>query len=356
MREMKESGIPGIGQIPASWQITKLYGLLSEHSDTYVSKRDGYLPLLSVSEYYGVADRKNKIGQDEFLTRADTLEGYKKCKKGDIISNIMLAWKGALGESPIDGIVSPAYCVYTPKKHVNSHYLQYLLRTKAYCDNYRVNSSGIIMSRLRLYSPQFLHLQTIQPPNTEQKAIADYLDVKCAYINALQQDLQAEIETLQAYKKSLITRAVTQGLDSHVEMKDSGVEWMGKINSNWKFCRLRYLLKEPLKYGASESGVDYSDALPRYIRITDIKDDNSLKEAGKLSLTFEQAKGYLLKEDTILFARSGATVGKTFLYKPEYGLAAFAGYLISAVPDSQKLLAKWLYYYTNSGIYWNCEC
>lgn len=105
MREMKESGIPGIGQIPASWQITKLYGLLSEHSDTYVSKRDGYLPLLSVSEYYGVADRKNKIGQDEFLTRADTLEGYKKCKKGDIISNIMLAWKGALGESPIDGIV-----------------------------------------------------------------------------------------------------------------------------------------------------------------------------------------------------------------------------------------------------------
>ena len=135
------------------------------------------------------------------------------------------------------------------------------------------------------------------------------------------------------------------------EMKDSGIEWIGKIPQGWTISRLKYALKEPMKYGATDTGIDYDESLPRYIRITDITSDGKLKDEGKLSLSEESAKKYLLDEKTVLFARSGGTVGKAFLYKKELGRAAFAGYLISAIADKRKMLPEWLMYYANSTAY-----
>ena len=134
-------------------------------------------------------------------------------------------------------------------------------------------------------------------------------------------------------------------------MKDSGIEWIGEIPKDWEIARLKYKLSENMKYGASESGIEFSEELPRYIRITDITSDNKLKNGGKLSITEKQAKNYLLTDETVLFARSGGTVGKTFLYYRNYGRAAFAGYLISAVANREEMLPKWLYYYTLSSCY-----
>ena len=135
------------------------------------------------------------------------------------------------------------------------------------------------------------------------------------------------------------------------EMKDSGIEWIGEIPKEWSISKLKYELSEPMKYGASETGIDYAEDLYRYIRITDITTDGKLKDEGKLSLSESQAKGYILKNDTVLFARSGGTVGKSFLYKKDYGKSAFAGYLISAVADNKKMYPKWLMYYTGSSSY-----
>lgn len=135
-------------------------------------------------------------------------------------------------------------------------------------------------------------------------------------------------------------------------MKDSGVEWLGEIPDSWGAARLKYVLDEPMKYGATESGVDYDDDLFRYIRITDITADGELKEEGKLSLTYEQAKGYILRDKAILFARSGGTVGKSFIYRSVYGKAAFAGYLISAYANTTKVLPEWILYFTNCSAYW----
>lgn len=134
-------------------------------------------------------------------------------------------------------------------------------------------------------------------------------------------------------------------------MKDSGIEHIGFIPENWKCSALKYNLSEAMKYGASETGVEYSDELPRYIRITDIDANGCLKEEGKLSLTKEQANGYILKDKTVLFARSGGTVGKSFLYRKSDGEAAFAGYLIAAVVDQRKILPEWLMFYTNCSAY-----
>lgn len=131
------------------------------------------------------------------------------------------------------------------------------------------------------------------------------------------------------------------------EMKDSGIEWIGKIPKNYSVYRLKHLLKRALDYGANSSGVEYSNHLPRYIRITDIAADGKLKNDGALSLELEDASPYILEDGDILFARSGATVGKSFIYHTEYGRAAFAGYLIRA-QLKEKIVPEYVYYYTCS--------
>ena len=131
------------------------------------------------------------------------------------------------------------------------------------------------------------------------------------------------------------------------EMKDSGIDWIGEIPKNYSVYRLKHLIRKALDYGANSSGVDYSNHLPRYIRITDIAADGKLKNDGALSLELEDASPYILEDGDILFARSGATVGKSFIYHTEYGRAAFAGYLIRA-QLKKEIVPEYVYYYTCS--------
>lgn len=133
-------------------------------------------------------------------------------------------------------------------------------------------------------------------------------------------------------------------------MKDSGVQWIGLIPDDWNIYRLKFLLKEPLQYGANSSGVTFREDLPRYVRITDIKSYNELYDEDKLSLTEEEALQFILQQGDILFARSGATVGKSFIYDDSFGRAGFAGYLIRAKLN-ELILPKYLIYFTQSSAY-----
>lgn len=130
-----------------------------------------------------------------------------------------------------------------------------------------------------------------------------------------------------------------------IEMKDSGIDWIGEIPKHWSLTRLKFMLHGSLQYGANESGVLYDESLPRYVRITDIQDNSLREDITKLSLTEEQANGFILKNNDILFARSGATVGKAFIYKESYGKCAFAGYLIKASVNENND-ARFVYHYT----------
>ena len=134
------------------------------------------------------------------------------------------------------------------------------------------------------------------------------------------------------------------------KMKDSGIEWIGALPTDFTLYKLKYLLSSPLCYGANESGTLYSDILPRYIRITDISPNGTLKNSGMLSLDESSAQNYMLHEGDILFARSGATVGKSFIYHNYYGRAAYAGYLIKA-SFNRLVLPEFVYYYTCSSAY-----
>jgi len=143
-------------------------------------------------------------------------------------------------------------------------------------------------------------------------------------------------------------------LEKYSAYKDSGVEWLGEIPEHWEAKKLKFIIKNKLQYGANESGDDYEVNLPRYIRITDFSNDGKLSEKNKLSLSFEKAKNYLLKNGDILFARSGATVGKTYQFKTSMSnekYYAFAGYLIKAEANEKIILSDYLYSYTNSNLF-----
>jgi type I restriction enzyme S subunit len=189
------------------------------------------------------------------------------------------------------------------------------------------------------------------PPLPEQNAIAAFLDEKRSIIDSIIKDMNEQIDILNQYKKAIITETITKGLDKNAPMKDSGIEWIGKIPAHWEIKRLKYLMRNPLQYGANETGEPFEENEIRYIRITDITLDNKLKDEDKLSLPLKTAKPYLLQDGDILFARSGATVGKTFLYRSDYGISAFAGYMIKADCDRNKYLPLFVYYSTLSASY-----
>ena len=252
----KDSGIAWIGEIPSEWGVCRIKDIYQERSET---TETGTERLLSVSEYYGVAPTADKIEDGDYLTRAESLIGYKKCYKDDFVSNIMLAWKGSFGTTKYDGIVSPAYCVYKPVSTISPEYYHYLFRTDLYKSRFKSYSKGIIDSRLRLYTPFFYLVDAILPPLSEQQSIASFLNTKCGEIDSLISLQEEMISELQAYKQSVITEAVTKGLDPNAKMnccasrekndacisssetqpaierkfKDSGVEWIGEIPEKW---------------------------------------------------------------------------------------------------------------------------
>ena len=125
--------------------------------------------LLSVSQYDGVTQAKNE-------SRSESLKGYKKVAKDNLVINIMLAWMGGLGVSEYNGIVSPAYCVYRLKKAANPKFMHYLYKTPMYLAEFARHSTGVIPSRWRMYTDDFGQVLTLIPPIDEQDKIVSYLD------------------------------------------------------------------------------------------------------------------------------------------------------------------------------------
>jgi restriction endonuclease S subunit len=170
------------------------------------------------------------------------------------------------------------------------------------------------------------------------------------------------IERLKEKRTALISRAVTRGLppdaatqaglDPHPNLKPSGIDWLGDVPEHWEVERLKFVLEAPLKYGANEAAELDDPELPRYVRITDIDEDGGLRDETFRSLPMDIAAEYLLREGDILFARSGATAGKTFLYRQRWGTCAFAGYLIRARVADKKVSPAFLRHFTDSGNYW----
>ncbi len=195
-------------------------------------------------------------------------------------------------------------------------------------------------------------LVVIVPPLPEQTAIAEFLDRETAKLDGLVAEQRQLMELLKEKRQAVISHAVTKGLNPHAPMKPSGIEWLGDVPVGWEVRRLKSIVDEPLKYGANESAELDDRTLPRFVRITDIDDAGALRDETFKSLPVEVAEPFLLREGDVLLARSGATVGKSFIYSNQWGPACFAGYLIRARLRHTTYLAKWLYLFCQTSGYW----
>lgn len=348
MRKMIDSGVEWLGDIPETWDLVQLGSLFSEHKNKNTGMQSNNLLSLS----YGNIIRKDINTSDGLLP--ESFEGYNVIDDGDIVLRLTDLQNDQrslrVGLSHERGIVTSAYVTLRKRNPaMNSQFFYYLIHSYDVRKGFYGMGAGV---RQGLNFAGVRKIMLTLPSADEQTMIADFLGKKIEQVDTLIANVQAQIEKLKAYKQSVITEVVTKGLDPTVPMKDSGVEWIGEIADTRTIFRLKYLLDSPMQYGANESGDKLTEDSVRYIRITDITADGNLKDdENNQYLPMSVAEGYILKDKDILFARSGGTVGKSFLYRKEYGISAFAGYLIKAECDKASLLPEYLIYYTQSSLY-----
>jgi len=234
--EYKDSGVPWLGNIPAQWDVRRMKLLLSEVDSRSSTGRE---QLLRVSQYTGVTQRKAMDGTDAPDTRAASLVGYKRVNPDDLVINIMLAWNGSMGVSRYEGIASPAYCVYRFKGGARPWYYHELLRLPLYKGRIKTASTGVVESRLRLYSDDLGRIEAIQPPPEEQDAIVRFIDYANGRLERAIRAKRKVIALLHEQKQAIIHRAVTRGLSPAVPLKPSGIAWLGDIPKHWEVRRVK---------------------------------------------------------------------------------------------------------------------
>lgn len=226
-REMKNSGIPWLTDIPVTWDVERGKNVLFLHKRP-VRELDEVVTCFRDGEVILRSERRA-----EGFTMSDKEIGYQGINKGDIVIHGMDGFAGAMGVSKSTGKGSPVLIVCSPKYDADPQFIVYYLRALAMTNVFFALATGIRERSCDLRWNKISELKFILPPSTEQKAIADFLDRKCAEIDEMIALQETIIEELKAYKQSVITEAVTKGLDPNVEMKDSGVEWIGKIPKGW---------------------------------------------------------------------------------------------------------------------------
>ncbi len=332
--EYKDSGVEWIGEVPRHWEVVRtryLCNLCTGNKDTINRVDDGKFP------FYVRSPKVERINTYSF-------DGEAILMAGDGVGAGKV-FHYANGKFDYHQRV---YNFHNFKKVIGKFFYYYITNNFRYI----IEEGGAknTVDSVRLYMIQNF-LITV-PPKEEQREIVFYLDKKCSEIDNVISAQQKRIALLQELKQSVITHAVTKGLNPNVEMKDSGVEWIGKIPASWDVVHLKRILREHMQYGANEPAESDDTTYPRYIRITDITANGELRPETFKSLEPSKAKDYLLDKGDVLFARSGATVGKTFLFNADIK-ACYAGYLIKASCDKRRMLQEYLYYYTQSGAY---EC
>lgn len=224
---------------PDSWSIKRMKNIMTPKEGR---TSDGNEELLSVTIQNGVVKRSQYLDDDEGGSRADSLVGYKIVHRDDLVNNIMKMSFRCLGVSPHDGIVSPAYSVFKiNREKVDPKYINYQLRTDRYVYEYRKLSKGIQESRMRLYDDYFLSMKVIVPSIDEQKLISRYLDKKTSQVDSLVEKVQKKIHLLKEQRTSLINHYVTKGLDPNVEMRESEIDCVGRIPTDWKCLPLKFI-------------------------------------------------------------------------------------------------------------------
>lgn len=319
----KDSGIAWIGEIPEHWCLALVKSIFNRRT-----KKNN--PILT-EERLSLSIEKGVTLYSEKTTNLDRFKEdftqYQIAYPNDIVLNSMNMIVGAIGISHYLGCVSPVYYVITPKdKNINVKYYGYLLNNFRIRNLYHALGEGIYAidrgegrintCRLKVSYDKFGSIIIPIPSINEQQSIAAYLDQKCGEIDELITLQEEMITKLQGYKQSVITEAVTKGLDKNVPLKDSGIEWIGEIPEHWNICQLKRCANIINGYAFNSNHFSKDLGVP-VIRIGDIINEMVSFE----NIVYVQGNNELDKfqvhKNDILIAMSGATVGKIGIYDIE---------------------------------------
>ncbi len=318
--DMKDSGLQWIGKIPCHWKTARMKEIFQNITD----KGHPDAEVLSLYREYGVLP-KNSRDDNHNITSKDT-GSYKYVQVGDLVINKMKAWQGSLGVSDYAGIVSPAYyvCHFRSEKF-SKKYFHYLLRCRAYAQEFERLSTGMRVGQWDLNIDDFMTVPAVVPLFEEQQAIASFLDDQCAQIDAIIADTKAGIETYKQLRESVIFEAVTKGLQNNTAMRDSGIDIVGKIPQRWCLRRLRFLCD--ISTGNQDTqDSDPEGQYPFYVR----------------SPIVEKSNTYTFDCEGILMAGDGAGAGRVFHHA--HGKYA-VHQRVYCFRNFRDVLPRFLYYY-----------
>ena len=231
MREMKDSGIEWIGQIPERWQLRRAKTLFTQRN----SKGNRIEVLLSPTQKYGVVPQSQLEGVVQVKEDTD-LQMFKTVHKGDFVISLR-SFQGGFEYSLYEGVCSPAYQVFYPTTPICDTYYRYLFKSQSFISKMNILTVGIREGKNIQYV-DFANSQIPVPPLAEQDRIAAFLDAECAEIDAVLEKTRASIEEYKKLKQAVITQAVTKGVRGDRPMKDSGIEWIGEIPAEWDVLSL----------------------------------------------------------------------------------------------------------------------
>ena len=326
MREMKDSGIEWIGEIPKSWKICRL---------------KDYAHICNGRDYSEVLDEN---GEYPVIGSGGQFENASKALYSS--ESVLLGRKGTI-DKPIY-INQPFWTVdtmyYTEiKENTWAKYFYYLC-TQIEFDFYQYGSAVPSMTQRDLYNVNFPY-----PTIEEQQRIADYLDRKCSQIDTIIARQQEVIEKLKAYKLSVITEAVTKGLNPDAPMKDSGIDFIGQIPAHWTLNKFKYLSLD-IGDGIHTTPTYDTDGKIYFVNGNNIGNDNLVFKEGTNTINEVEYATYkhpLLTQNTIFITLNGATYGKTSFYHGEKILLGKSAGFITLKPTENK---EYIRYYLQSNI------
>jgi type I restriction enzyme S subunit len=234
MREMKDSGIEWIGQIPKGWKLRRAKTLFTQRN----SKGNGTEVLLSPTQKYGVVPQSQLEGVVQVKEDTD-IQMFKTVHKGDFVISLR-SFQGGFEYSLYEGVCSPAYQVFYPTSPICDTYYRYLFKSQSFISKMNNLTVGIREGKNIQYV-DFANSQIPVPPLAEQERIAAFLDAECAEIDAVSEKTRASIEEYKKLKQAVITQAVTKGIRGDRPMKDSGIEWIGDIPKEWDCKKVKYV-------------------------------------------------------------------------------------------------------------------
>ena len=304
----KKSGVEWLGDVPEHWQIVRTKDIFNhrkeealEDDEIVTAFRDGQVTL-----------RKNR--RTDGFTNSIKEHGYQHINSGDLVIHEMDAFAGAIGISDSSGKSTPVYSVcYAKNENINHHFYSHFFRTMAKTGFINSLAKGIRVRSTEFRWNESRNVYLAEPPKADQEKIVSFLDTETARIDNLIAKQEKLIELLEEQRKSIISHAVTKGLNPDAPMKDSGVEWLGEVPEHWMTPSSKHLLEIPITDGPHETPNFVDDGIP-FI---------SAEAISKGKIDFDKKRGYITPElnaiyskkyspkvEDIYMVKSGATTGK----------------------------------------------